>query len=144
MLLVRHLLENRAPPHLLEGGATVREAAEFFKSKKIGGAPVVDGDVLIGFCSERDLVFRVLARGRDPHATLVKDVMSKEVVTASPDESIPACEAKLLSAHCRHLPIVENGRVVACVSMRDFLQSDVREREEQLHALTEYIRSAGA
>jgi len=144
MLLVRHLLEHRAPPHLLSSGATVREAARFLRSKKIGGAPVVDGDRLVGFCSERDLVFRVVAQGKDVDQTRVKDVMSKKVVTAGPDDSIPACEEKLLVAHCRHLPVVDQDRVVACLSMRDFLESDLKEREEQLHALTEYIRSAGA
>jgi CBS domain-containing protein len=143
MLLVRHLLADRPCPFLLSSDQSVREAARFLRTKKIGGAPVVDAEKLVGFCSERDLVFNVLAQGRDPDQTTVRDVMTRAVVTATPNDTILECEEKLRSAHCRHLPVVEGERVVGCLSMREFLQSDLREREEQLHALTEYIRSAG-
>lgn len=144
MLLVRHLLVDRPAPHLLTSDLSVRDAAKFLRARMIGGAPVVDDERLVGFCSERDLVFNVLAQGRDPDQTLVRDVMTRDVVTACPDETILDCEEKLRAAHCRHLPVVEGDRVVGCLSMREFLQSDLREHEEQLHALTEYIRSAGA
>jgi CBS domain-containing protein len=143
MLLVRHLLADRPFPHLLTSGESAREAARFLRAKKIGGAPVVDAGRLVGFCSERDLVFGVLAQGRDPDQTRVSDVMTRSVVTATPDDTILECEEKLRSAHCRHLPVVDRERVIGCLSMREFLQSDLSEREEQLHALTEYIRSAG-
>jgi CBS domain-containing protein len=144
MLLVRHLLVDRPAPHLLTSDLTVRDAARFLRARMIGGAPVVDDERLVGFCSERDLVFNVLAHGRDPDSTRVRDVMTREVVTACPDDTILDCEEKIRAAHCRHLPVVECDRVIGCLSMREFLQSDLREREEQLHALTEYIRSAGA
>lgn len=144
MLLVRHLLANRPLPFLLSVDATIREAARFLRGKKIGGAPVVEDGRLVGFCSERDLVFRVLAQRRDPDKILVRNVMTRKVVTATLDDAISDCEEKLRKAHCRHLPVLDGGQVVGCLSMREFLQSDLREREEQLNLLTEYIRSAGA
>src|SRR5262245_9323065 len=144
MLLVHQLLSGRPPPHLMSCEFTARDAAKFLRAKRIGGAPVVRDGALIGFCSERDLVFRVLVQSLDPDRTSVCDVMTTDVITASPNDPIDLCEEKLRAAHCRHLPVVVGRRVVGCLSMRDFLASDLREREEELHALTEYIRSAGA
>jgi CBS domain-containing protein len=70
MLLVHQLLSGRPPPHLMSCDFTAREAATFLREKRIGGAPVVRDGQLIGFCSERDLVFRVLAQGLDPFGQL--------------------------------------------------------------------------
>ena len=144
MLLVHQLLSGRPPPHLMSCDFTAREAAKFLREKRIGGAPVVRDGQLIGFCSERDLVFRLIAEGRDPDVTRVADVMTRDVVTAEPDDSVQSCEEKLRQRHCRHLPVVERDRVVGCLSMRDFLQSDLREKESELEHLSAYIRSAGA
>jgi CBS domain-containing protein len=144
MLLVRHLLKNRAAPHVLSSELSVLEAARFLKAKKIGGAPVVEQGRLVGFCSERDFVVHIIAEGRDADRTRVAEVMTRDVITAELDDSIPSCEEKLRKRHCRHLPVVELGRVVGCLSMRDFLQSDLREKEAELEQLSAYIRSAGA
>ena len=144
MLLVRQLLQNRPAPHVLASEISVLEAARFLRAKRIGGAPVVEQGALVGFCSERDLVVRLIAEGRDPDRTRVADVMTRDVITAEPDDTILLCEEKLRRRHCRHLPVIENGRVVGCLSMRDFLQSDLREKETELEHLSSYIRSAGA
>ena len=144
MLLVHHLLEDRPMPHVLRSDASVRDASRFLCEKQIGGAPVVDNGRLVGFCSERDLVFRVIAQSRDPDSTFVRDIMTRDVITATPDDSILACEDMLRAAHCRHLPVVKGSYVVGCLSMREFLRADLRDREQQVRELTEYIRSAGA
>lgn len=142
MLLVRNLLKNRAAPCVLASEISVLEASRFFRSNKIGGAPVVEQGRLVGFCSERDLVTRVIAEGRDPDRTRVAEVMTRDVVTAELDDTIPWCEEKLRERHCRHLPVLDKGRVVGCLSMRDFLASDLREKESELEHLSAYIRTA--
>lgn len=144
MLLVRQLLQNRPAPQVLAAGLSALEASRFLRSKSIGGAPVVELGRLVGFCSERDLVYRVLAEGRDPERTRVADVMTCDVVTAALDDTIAECEERLRTAHCRHLPVVERGRVLGCLSLRDFLQSDLREREAELEQISAYIKTAGA
>jgi CBS domain-containing protein len=144
MLLVRHLLAKRSAPHVLAGENSVLEASRFLRANRIGGAPVVDQGRLVGFCSERDLVCRVIAEGRDPHLTRVADVMTPKVLTAGLDDTVEQCEAKLREAHCRHLPVVDGENVVGCLSMRDFLSADLAERMAELDQLSAYIRSAGA
>ena len=143
MLFVRDLLLNRPAPLSLAPEISVREAARFLRSKRIGGAPVVEAGRLVGFCAERDLV-GVLAEGRDPDRTRVVDVMTRDVVTCAPEDAIAECEVRLRQRGCRHLPVVEGGRLRGCLSLRDFLQSDLREREAELEQLNAYIRGAGS
>jgi CBS domain-containing protein len=139
MLLVRDLLLDRPPPYVLSPDASAREAAVFLRERRIGGAPVVTGGRLVGFCSERDLVFRVLAVGIEPEWVNVSDVMTTSVVTATPDDTLLTCEERLKVANCRHLPIVEDGDVVGCISLRDLLRCDLIEREEELQLLRGYV-----
>lgn len=143
MLLVRHLLRGRPAPHLLSGELSVREGARFLRDRRIGGAPVAERGRLVGFCGERDLI-ALLADGRDPDRTRVAEVMTRDVIVCAPDDSIAECEARLRARRCRHLPVVEGGRILGCLSLRDFLQSDLLEREAELEHLNAYIRSAGA
>jgi len=144
MLLVHQLLKNRPKPHVLASEISVLEASRFFRANKIGGAPVVEHGRLVGFCSERDLVMRVIAEGRDADLTRVSDVMTRDVETAELDDTVELCETKLRKRHCRHLPVVDGDRVVGCLSLRDFLQSDLREKQAELEQLASYIRTAGA
>lgn len=144
MLYVRDLLRNRAAPHVLTSEISVLEAARFLRERRIGGAPVVENGRAVGFCSERDLVYRVLAEGRDPDRTRVADVMTRDLVSCTLDDTVAECESRLRERRCRHLPVVEGGRVLGCLSLRDFLQSDLREREAEVEHLSAYIRSAGA
>ncbi len=143
MLLVRHLLKNRPAPHVLTSEISVLEAARFLRAKRIGGSPVAENGRLVGFCSERDLVCRVLAEGRDPDRARVADVMTREVVTCELDDTVQWCEERLRAQHCRHLPVVEGGRILGCLSLRDFLQSDLREKQDEVEQLSAYIKGAG-
>src|SRR5262249_22702118 len=107
MLPVSVLLRGRPPPHVLHPDASVAEAARYFCAHSFGGAPVLKDEKLVGFFSERDIVHRVIAEGRDPDATRVADVMSRKVTTATIECTIGECEKKMRRAHVRHLPILD-------------------------------------
>lgn len=142
MILVRHIIEGRPPAFVLDAEMTAAEAARFLEEYRIGGAPVVGNGKLTGFCSERDLVFRVIAANRDPAATRVAEIMSTDVITGTPDDKVLDCEALMREHHVRHMPILENGTVVACVSLRDFLQAELRESKSEVRSLEDFIRGA--
>lgn len=144
MLPVRVLIRNRPAPHLLSARSTVTEAAKYLREHEIGGAPVLDGDRLAGFLSERDIVFRVLADAKDPDQVTVGDIMSRHVTTATVDTMTGECERKMKRAHVRHLPILDHGKVVACISLRDILQSELRELLMEVQCLEEYVRGTSA
>lgn len=121
---------------------SITEASSFLRKHHVGGAPVTKDGSAVGFCSERDIVYRVVAEKRDPDATKVSDIMSRHVITATPGETALECENKMRDTHVRHLPIIENGEVVACISLRNVLHSELSEYKLEVDCLTEYIRGA--
>ena len=142
MIHVSHIIANRAKPFLLDAEMTVAEASGFLLEHHIGGAPVTDKGELVGFCSERDIVYRLVAKKRDADSTKVREIMSADVISASPEDTVEECEAAMREHHVRHLPIVEDGKVVACISLRNLLQSELSEYKLEVECLTEYIRGS--
>ena len=140
MIRVAEIIEHRAPPFLLDVEMNALEASRFLRKHHIGGAPVVKGGQLVGFCSERDIVYRVVAEKRDPEGLRIEEIMSRDVLCGSPEDTALNCEHTMREAHVRHLPIVENGEVVACISLRDLLQSELSESQDEVDLLTDYIR----
>ena len=130
-----HLIS--APPE-----ATVLEVARTMTEGRVGAVPILDGDTIVGIFSERDLMQRVVVAGRDPKTTRVSEVMTRNVVTAMPDESVDASLAKMKSAGCRHLPVVDEGRVLGVISMRDLLRDELEEQGEEIQHLRAYLHQS--
>jgi len=140
MLPVSVLIRDRPEPYLLDADLCVLDAARFLRKHRIGGAPVQRNGRLVGFASERDIVFRVVAEQRDPATTKVADIMSRPVLTANVGATVSECEQEMRRAHVRHLPIIHQGKVIACLSLRDLLQSELRQAEVEVRCLSEYVR----
>lgn len=118
---------------------TVREAARYMTERRVGAVAVLDGTRLAGILSERDVMGRVVAKGLDPDAIRVADVMTKELVVARVDESHDDGLRKMKQAGCRHLPVVEADRFVGLASLRDLMQVDLSEKDEEIRWLNAYI-----
>ena len=141
MIQVAEIIEHRAPPFLLDAELNAVEASRFLRNHHIGGAPVIRGGRLVGFFSERDIVYRVVAEKQDPESLRIEEVMSRDVLCGSPEDSVVKCEHAMREAHVRHMPIVKDGKVVTCISLRDLLQSELSESKGEVDLLTDYIRS---
>jgi CBS domain-containing protein len=111
-------------------GETVAEVAARMSRASVGSAVLVEEGALAGVFSERDLLERVVAAGKDPATTEVGSVATREVVTVGPEASLRACADTLKSHDIRHLPVVEGRRVVGVISARDFFQAASRELEQ--------------
>jgi CBS domain-containing protein len=135
---IRHLLENRSV-YSIERSTTVRVAAEFMAARNIGAVSVMEKDRLVGIFSERDIIARVIARGLDPSAVLVGDVMTRELVVGDADDSYETCLKKMKLANCRHLPIVRGDVLLGVISLRDLLQVDIDEKDDKIEFLTDYM-----
>jgi CBS domain-containing protein len=121
---------------------TVLEAARYMAEKCIGAAAVLDGDRVVGVFSERDLMTRVVVPGRRADQTRVTEVMTSEIVMGHPADSYEEGLRRMQQAKCRHLPVVEDGRLLGFVSLRDLLEIEIEEKEEELKHITDYIHSA--
>jgi len=106
---------------------TVSQAAELMAERAVGAVMVVDGERLIGIFSERDAVFRVVARGLEPGVTTLADVMTPAPVCIGPERSYGHAMSLMFAHRCRHLPVVEDGRPIGVVSARNALDPELEE-----------------
>jgi signal-transduction protein with cAMP-binding, CBS, and nucleotidyltransferase domain len=114
---------------------TVLTASRVMADKNIGFIVVVERDAITGVLSERDCVRRVIVANRSPETTPVADVMTRDVVTVKLDHAFADC-LRLMHQHTvRHLPVVNDRRLVAVVSIRDLLSETVRHHEKIINDL---------
>jgi CBS domain-containing protein len=126
-------------PHL-----TVAEVAHRMAELHVGAILVMDGGTLKGIFSERDFLVRVVVGGRDPNATAVSEVMTTDVVTIGATVGMEEAMETMRVHNCRHLPVTDEGRVVAFLSMRDLMNFALEQKTEELHHMRAYIHgSAG-
>jgi CBS domain-containing protein len=118
---------------------SIEEAARLMAAHNIGAVPVVDGERLVGIFTERDILTRVVAAGRTPSSTAVKEVMSTELVVAEIGESYETCLNRMQQARVRHLIALDKGRLAGIVSLRDILAADIDEKDEAITLLNAYV-----
>jgi CBS domain-containing protein len=124
--------------------ATVLDAIQAMTGAKVGSVAIVDGNVLEGIFSERDVMLRVVAEGRDPKTTTVEEVMTSPVQTIQKRTTGEEALRIMVQNHIRHLPVVdETGQVQAMVSMRSLLEEQVQDLHQQLDSLESYITADG-
>jgi CBS domain-containing protein len=123
MKTIGEIIEGHPLFHV-PSAATVRDVARTMSEHNIGAIAVLDAGKLVGIFSERDVLTRIVAEGRDPEQTRVASVMSKDLFVASPADDINAALQKMHDCKCRHLPVVQDGTLLGMVSIRDLLQID--------------------
>jgi CBS domain-containing protein len=125
--------------------ATARALALLMTEQRIGAAVVLDDHgALVGIVSERDIVTRVVARKADPDATLVSDIMTKEVRTAVEGDSAESAMQTMSTGHFRHLPVVDaKGTVVGMLSVRDVLNEELGALSRRNADLVNFISADG-
>jgi CBS domain-containing protein len=123
---VRSIMERRKFVTTLPT-TTVREASELMARKQIGAVLVVEGERLLGIFSERDAVFRVIARGLDPAATTLGQVMTPDPKTIKPNNTFGYAMTLMHENRFRHLPVVDGGKPIGIVSARSALDPDLEE-----------------
>jgi CBS domain-containing protein len=123
---IRSIMERRKFVTALPT-TTVREASELMAKKQVGAVLVVESERLLGIFSERDAVFRVIARGLDPATTRLGEVMTPEPKTIKPNNTFGYAMTLMHENGFRHLPVVDNGKPIGIVSARSALDPDLEE-----------------
>ncbi|HHW00025.1 MAG TPA: CBS domain-containing protein [Clostridiaceae bacterium] len=121
--------------------STVVDAARLMQKHNVGSIPVCDQNGVVGIVTDRDIVVRNVAHGNNPQSTTVKDVMTSQVVTATPDMDVKDVSEIMAKQQVRRLPVVENNMLVGIVALGD-VAADTRFDMEASEALSEISRPA--
>jgi len=135
------ILKKRSPYRFyFHPDTSVSDAIRVMADNRIGIVSLLEGERIVGVFSERDLVRRVISKGLDLATTQLRDVMTKDPVTASPRDTRTSAILKMRQRGCRHLPVLENGELVDMLSMRDLLRAEIEDREHEIKSLHQYIQ----
>jgi len=118
---------------------TVFEAIHLMATNKIGAVLVMEKDQIVGIFSERDYMNNIILDGRISKDTRIKEVMTPKVTFITPDMSIEEGLAVMTEKGCRHLPVLDNRKLVGVVSMGDLVRRVIEDQKIQIQSLTEYI-----
>jgi Predicted signal-transduction protein containing cAMP-binding and CBS domains len=125
----------------VEPSTMVYDAIARMDEWRVGALLVMQDDRLIGIVSERDYTRRVILRGRASRDTPVEDIMTRDVITVRRDTTLGDCLGIVTKHGIRHLPVVEDGRVVGVISIGDLVRTVLAQQAEQISSLKSYIQS---
>lgn len=125
-----------------DGQQSVLDVVQAMVERNIGAVPVLTDGLLVGIFSERDLMKRVVAEGRDPARTRVADVMTEDPLTIRPDENCETCMVLMRRHGFRHLPICDGKQLLGIISLRDILLHDLNEKDHEVRMMRAYIQAS--
>lgn len=140
MLSVEKILQNKKQGLWSIGPKeSAYKALEIMAEKDIGALLVMDKDVLVGIFTERDYSRKVILRGKYSKETSVDDLMTRKVLTVTPETSVDECMALMKAANCRHMPVFDKNQIVGMVTMRDVMNELISEKDILIQDLEHYI-----
>jgi CBS domain-containing protein len=140
MQTVEELLKSKGSEVWAVGPeATVYEALEIMADKEVGALVVVKEGSLVGIFSERDYARKVILRGKSSKDTPVADLMTREIICASPKSTVTECMALMTVRKARHLPVVEDGRLRGVISIGDIVSEIISNQNFTIQEMQRYI-----
>ncbi|AZF36694.1 CBS domain protein [Pseudomonas sp. R1-43-08] len=126
--------------HTIQWDHTVFEALVRMSEKNVGALPVVKDGAVVGIISERDYARKLILKGLSSVTTRVDDVMSSPVITVDTHKTVEACMNIMTDSHLRHLPVVEDGKLLGLLSIGDLVKEAIAEQAALIKQLEQYIR----
>jgi CBS domain-containing protein len=145
MTIVRNMLETKGDHelHFVAATDTVYHALEVMAQYQIGAVLVMDADRFVGIFSERDYARKVILQGHESKHTQVKEIMTSEMVTVTPEMTADQCMALMTKYHIRHLPVVKDDRLIGLVSIGDVVKQLLANHQSTIAELENYILGTG-
>ena len=126
--------------HTIQWDHTVFEALVRMSEKNVGALPVVKEGTVVGIISERDYARKLILKGLSSVTTRVDEVMSSPVITVDTHKTVEACMNIMTDSHLRHLPVVEDGKLLGLLSIGDLVKEAIAEQTDLIKQLEQYIR----
>ncbi len=139
-MLISDLLKNQVTISA-NARQSVLEVAQLMVEHNIGAVPVLEDGQLAGIFSERDLMIRVVAAGKDPARTPVSQVMTADPLTVAPNDSLETCMTLMKRHGFRHVPVCAGRELRGIVSLRDVLLHDLDEKDDEVRMMRAYLHS---
>lgn len=146
MKTVADILKSKptAQVHSIWPSATVLEAITMMADKGIGALVVCEGEKVVGIVSERDYARKIVLMERSSYSTEVSEIMTADVITVTPAQSNEFCMQLMTEKRLRHLPVLENGKLVGLVSIGDLVKDIISDQQSMIRTLEQYIRGEPA
>ena len=142
MKTVRQLLDEKGHEILsISPDSMVFDALKVMAAHRVGALVVMEGDRLAGIFSERDYAREVVLKGKTSKTTPVAEIMSQKVIIVSPDNTVEDCMNLMSGKRIRHLPVVENDKVIGVLSIGDLVKETIAYQQFLIQQLESYIRS---
>ncbi|OPA89732.1 histidine kinase [Pseudomonas fluorescens] len=126
--------------HTIQWDHTVFEALVRMSEKNVGALPVVKDGAVVGIISERDYARKIMLKGLSSVTTKVHEVMSSPVITVDSHKKVDECMNIMTDSHLRHLPVVEDGKLLGLLSIGDLVKEAIAEQADMIRQLEQYIR----
>ncbi|NOT00218.1 MAG: CBS domain-containing protein [Phycisphaerales bacterium] len=141
MPTVQDILKKQGEVAITNEDTMVIAAAKMMSERRIGALVVARGDKVVGIFTERDVLNRVVAEHRNPATTRVGEVMTSPVACCKSTSPVAECRSVMTEKRIRHLPVVDDGRLVGMLSSGDILAMENRQQQETIEYLHEYLHS---
>ena len=139
---IRELLRGKSGSLCtVDPNASVFEALKLMAEKNIGALLVVEQGTLVGIVSERDYARKVILHGKSSHDTPVKEIMTERPICVQPSSTVEECMAQMTDKRVRHLPVMENGKLLGVLSIGDLVKETISEQQQMIKQLESYIHS---
>lgn len=142
MKTVAEILRSKpvAAVHSIDSEATLLEGLRALADKGVGALVVLSGGRLAGIVSERDYVRKVALQGRSMDTAKVSEIMTREVITVGPRDSLQQCLEMMTERRLRHLPVLADGELIGVLSIGDLVKEMIAEQAQMIRQLEQYIR----
>ena len=140
MLEARSILERKGSDVATVGrDATVLDAAKLMNARRIGALVVTDGQHAVGIFTERDILNRIVAAGKDSATVRVGDVMTSPMACCRRNTQLTECKAVMTAKRIRHLPVVEEGKLYGLISIGDLMATETADQQQTIEYLHQYL-----
>jgi len=141
-MTIAAILNGRGQVISIDPDASLQQAVAILAERRIGCLPVLDGEEVVGMLSERDIVRCVAQRGAEALDKTVRELMTSPVVTVGSDLAVITALSLMTKRRIRHLPVVEDGKLIGFVSIGDLVKYRIDRIEAEASAMRDYIQNA--